>query len=111
LRTPTLEADNLSSYNAMAVGLPVVGFRTGCPTELIPTVQHGILVENANPRALAAGIQSVLALADQGRAMGERGADYAAQHLDIQASVDEFTRAYEQVARHRRPDRPAQTAA
>lgn len=95
LRTPIVEADTLASYTAMAFGLPIVGFDTRCPTELIPTVGHGLLARNEDPIALANAIRDLLRLRDRGRALGARGIDYAARHLDIGTSIEEFVGSYE----------------
>lgn len=94
LRTPVFEAENLSSYQAMAFGLPVVGFDTGCETELVTLVGHGRLAPNRDAGALAAAAASVLAMSDRGRAMGASGMDYCRAHLDIRRSIDAFTSVY-----------------
>jgi glycosyltransferase involved in cell wall biosynthesis len=107
LRTTLLEADTMSSYNAMALGIPVVGFRNQGATELVPRVGHGLLVSCGDPAALADGVRQVLSLPDRGRAMGARGRAYAAQHLDIGDSVAELVRSYAQVAASRAHARSA----
>jgi glycosyltransferase involved in cell wall biosynthesis len=98
LRTPVFEAENLSSYQAMAMGLPIVGFNTGCETELVNKVGHGILVPNRDAEALAQAIAQILMLPDRGREMGERGVEYGRDHLDISQMVVPFFAAYENLA-------------
>jgi glycosyltransferase involved in cell wall biosynthesis len=98
LRTTLLESDTLASYNAMAVGVPVVGFDCGGATELVPSAGNGILVRSADPAALAEGIRHILSLPDRGRALGARGIAYAARHLDLRVSVEEMVGSYERVA-------------
>lgn len=105
LRTPVLEADNLSSYQAIAMGLPVVGFDTGRDSELIPKAGHGILVPNRDGAAFARAIASILALPDGGEMMGELGAEYSRKHLDIQRTVSPFFSAYKTLGNRRRADR------
>ena len=81
LRTPIFEADNLSSYQAMALAVPVVGFDTGAETELLRQVGHGIIVPNRDPSALAKAAADILTLPDAGRSLGERGREYCQKHL------------------------------
>jgi glycosyltransferase involved in cell wall biosynthesis len=94
LRTPILEAENLSSYQAMAAGLPVVGFDTGNETELIRRAGHGLLVANKDAAALAQAAAHILALPDSGRALGKLGAEYCRQHLDIRQTISQISAAY-----------------
>jgi glycosyltransferase involved in cell wall biosynthesis len=99
-RTVLFEADNLSSCQAMAMGVPVVGFETGASTELIDKVGHGILVPIRDAEALAEAARRVLSLADRGRAMGNRGAEYCRAHLDIQKFVNQLTSVYSELRRN-----------
>jgi glycosyltransferase involved in cell wall biosynthesis len=97
LRTAVLEGDNLSSYQAMAIGLPVVGFATGRRTELIEKVGHGILVPPRDAEAIAAAVQRIFLLPDRGRALGEHGVDYCRAHLDLQQSVNMVVSMYTEI--------------
>ncbi len=99
LRTFLFEADNLSSFQAMSAGLPVVGFATGAETELIDKAGHGILVPVGDASKLADAIISILDLPDRGRAMGRRGAGYSERELDIRRSIELMTETYEEAAR------------
>jgi glycosyltransferase involved in cell wall biosynthesis len=94
LRTPVFEAENLSSYQAMASGLPVVGFDTGNETELIRKAGHGHLVANRDAAALADGVARILSSPDRGRALGRLGAEYCRRHLDIRQTISEISAAY-----------------
>ena len=67
LRTAIFEGENLSSYQAMAIGLPVVGFDTGCGNELIKKVGYGILVPNRDREALTRAVQKILNLQTEGK--------------------------------------------
>jgi len=93
-RTPVYEAENLCSYQAMAAGLPVIGFDTGVDTELLRSAGHGLLVQNRNADALAEAASEILLRPDRGAAIGRRGAEYARQHLDIRKSISELTDVY-----------------
>lgn len=94
LRTMVFEGDNISSLNAIGMGLPVVGFNTGNALDFIPKIGHGISVPNQDVEALAAAIRQVLALPDRGGAMGRLGIDYSHTHLDIKQGIDNFVSSY-----------------
>jgi glycosyltransferase involved in cell wall biosynthesis len=98
LRTNVVEGDNLSSFQAMAAGLPVVGFDTGSETELVPKARHGLLTENRNPAALAHALGEVIAAPDRAE-LGRRGSDYAAAHLAMEGVVRTCEAAYQELAR------------
>lgn len=91
LRTNILEGDNLSSVQAMAAALPVVGFDTESDAELVHEVGHGIVVENRNSIRFADAVCRLTTAADR-REIGERGAAYAtlhfSNHLVIRACQD-----------------------
>lgn len=101
LRTNVFEAENLCSYQAMAMGLPVIGFDTGCETELVHKVGHGILVPNRDTQALAKATAEVLMMPDRGRNLGSLGASYSRAHLDIRQAIDTFAAAYTALAKGR----------
>ncbi len=98
LRTNVFEAENLCSYQAMAMGLPVIGFDTGCETELLRKVGHGVLVRNRNSQELASATIGTLLLSDKGRKLGDLGAEYCRMHLDIRQSIDAFCSTYTTLA-------------
>jgi glycosyltransferase involved in cell wall biosynthesis len=102
LRTPVFEAENLSSYQAIAMGLPVVGFDTGCETELIPEVGNGILVPNRDGAAFARAMARILSSPDGGRTTGELGAEYGRKHFDIRQVVSMFFSVYSDLGEERR---------
>jgi glycosyltransferase involved in cell wall biosynthesis len=97
LRTLTFEGDNRASFAAMAMGLPVVGFDTGRASDHLARVGHGRLVPAGDVAALAAGAADLLTSPDRGRTLGERGATYAAAHLDIRDGVEMLTAVCEQL--------------
>ena len=98
LRTTTMEGENLSSRQAVAMGLPTVGFDSGCETDLIAKLGHGILVPNTDAVALAAATCEILSLPDRGSSMGARGVDYCNTHLGIQKLVDDLLSVYSQLS-------------
>jgi glycosyltransferase involved in cell wall biosynthesis len=93
-RTPIFEGENLSSYPAIAMGLPVVGFDTACKTDLIGKTGHGLLVPNKDSAAFASAVISIISLPDGGQAMGQRGVEYCYRHLDILQEVETLTSTY-----------------
>ncbi len=102
-RTPVYEAENLSSGQAMAMGLPAVGFETGSEAELelIGKAGHGLLVPPRDALALAEAARRILALPDRGRAMGARGAEYCRAHLDFQQLISMLVAVYSDLHRSR----------
>lgn len=101
LRTPVFESENLSSYQAMAMGLPVVGFDTGCETELLGKSGHGVLVPARNSEALAKAVVEMLSLPDRGARIGLRGVEYCRQHLDIDRTISDLVRLYQHLGAKR----------
>jgi glycosyltransferase involved in cell wall biosynthesis len=99
LRTTTMEGENISSRQAIAMGLPAVGFDTCCETDLIAKLSHGILVANADAAALAQATCEILSTPDHGVALGARGIDYCKTHLGIQKHIDDLMSLYTQLQR------------
>ena len=97
LRTNVVEADNLSSVQAMAAGLPVVGFNTGSEAELVNVAEHGLLATNRDPSALADAIRDLIGTGQRAR-MGEQGAAYARDHLSLDAVIRSCEQLYVDVA-------------
>jgi glycosyltransferase involved in cell wall biosynthesis len=97
LRTAVFEGENRSSYAAMAAGLPVVGFDTACPSDLLARVGHGLVVPNRDASALAGAVIEILTRPGHANALGARGASYARTHLDVRTSIDIFTSMCEEV--------------
>jgi len=100
LRTTTMEGENISSRQAIAMGLPTVGFDTYRDTDLIAKLGHGILVPNADAAALAAATCQILSTPDRGVARGARGVDYAKAQMGIQKHVDDLLSLYQQLSVH-----------
>jgi len=94
LRTMIFEETNLSTYQAMAMGLPIVGFDTGCETELLNKVGHGILVPNKSAEALSTAVAQILSMPGQGREMGSRGIEFSRINLDIRQAIEDMTTVY-----------------
>jgi len=98
LRTMLMESENLSSYHAMALGVPVIGFDTRVETELLDTVGHGQLVPVGSSVALADAVARILELPDRGASLGQRGAQFCAAHLDLDFTITDLVETYRQLA-------------
>jgi glycosyltransferase involved in cell wall biosynthesis len=101
LRSHILEGDNLSSLQAMALGLPVVGFDTRAPNDLLPQVGHGLRVPLNDIPAFADAIVSLLDGSVPPSVAGARGARFADQELDIQTTVRQLEDGYRRLAEGR----------
>lgn len=104
LRTTTMEGENTSSQQAIAMGLPAVGFDTCRETDLIAKLGHGILVPNGDAAALAAATRHILSLPDRGRAMGALGVAYCNSTLGMQKHVDDLLSVYTALQQKRMPE-------
>jgi glycosyltransferase involved in cell wall biosynthesis len=82
---------------AMAAGLPVVATRVGGIPEMVDH-ETGILVEPGDPDSLAVAISDILAGADMGRSLGERGAQRAAHRFDIRRQTSQLVAEYRKLA-------------
>jgi len=98
LRSALLEPENFSFYEAMASGLPAVGVATGEPRDLLVTVGNGIQVPMGAPSAFAEAVAGLLQFPDRGRSLGELGAIYARQNLNIRSSVNRLSSVYLRLA-------------
>ena len=98
LRLGLLEGDNMSSYVAIAMGLPVVAFDTGAETDLVPTVGHGILVPNGDTVQAALAVDRILTDPERARQLGARGAAFARDHLDLRTTITAYQRFYRELS-------------
>lgn len=94
LRTTTMEGENISSRQAIAMGLPAVGFDTTCETDLITKLGHGVLVSNGDESAFAAAVCEILSLPDRGSSMAAAGVEYCNAHMSIQKHVADLVSVY-----------------
>jgi glycosyltransferase involved in cell wall biosynthesis len=94
LRTTTMEGENLSSRQAIAMGLPTVGFDSCPETDLISRLGHGLLVPNEDAEALANASCTLLSLPDCGRAVGALGVAFSNENMGIQKHVDSLLSVY-----------------
>jgi glycosyltransferase involved in cell wall biosynthesis len=102
------EAFGMSLIEAMIYGLPVIASRVGGMTEIVDHEVTGLLVEPADPVALAQAICEVLANRHLQRAMGAAGRDRALERYSWHKSTDAlfalFDTAIDDLDRRPRPN-------
>ena len=99
LHTALFEPENFSYYEAMAMGLPLVGFDTGERPDLLHTGGHGLQAPRGDVAAFARAAVTLLQMPDRGRSIGARGFAYARRHLDLSGSVARLSQVYSDLAR------------
>ncbi|MBC7369562.1 MAG: flippase-like domain-containing protein [Undibacterium sp.] len=102
LRTGQFEGDNLSSLQALGLGLPAVGFDTRREVDVIRSAGAGLLVPIGDVDALALAAATILASPDRGAALGRAGAAYIDANLGIASLLHAYDAAY-YLAIERRP--------
>ncbi len=99
--TPSIEEGfGVVALEAQALGVPVVASRIGGLQEIILDEESGLLVEPADPAALAAAIRRLLRDAGLRRAMRARAIE-AAQRFSLDAHVDRLSSIYHELAARR----------
>jgi glycosyltransferase involved in cell wall biosynthesis/uncharacterized membrane protein YbhN (UPF0104 family) len=99
LRTYLFEGDNLSSLQALAMGVPAVGFDTNRETDVLRDAQAGLLVPPGDERALAGALDEVLSLPDRGAALGAAGAAHLDSKFDVHRLIEALEKNYRELAR------------
>ncbi|HZO50398.1 MAG TPA: glycosyltransferase family 4 protein [Gaiellaceae bacterium] len=94
LPTVAYEGFGLVTAEALACGTPVVGTAAGATPELLAPLDRRLIVETAEPSALAAGIRAGLHLADP--ALRARCRSYACERFDWKRAIESWERALEQ---------------
>lgn len=82
---------------AQAIGLPVVSCRSGGVVEVVQDGVTGLLVPEADPRALAEALGRLLADGDWRRRLGAAGPGWVADRFDLRANTAELEVLYDQV--------------
>lgn len=96
LRTNLLEGDNLSSLQALGLGIPIAGFATGSEFDIVQAIGAGILVPIGDATALAGAIRTILSQDDRGASLGQVGATHVNSHLGIDSLLQAYAGAYAQ---------------
>jgi glycosyltransferase involved in cell wall biosynthesis len=89
------EPKGMSLLEAMASGVPVVQPRRGAFIEVVGKTGGGVLVDQDDPEALAAGLHSVWADAGIRERLGRTGYEGVRRHYTIAHSADRLSAVYE----------------
>jgi len=102
------EGLSLAALEAMALGKPVVASRVGGTPEVVADGETGLLVEPANPEALAGALASLLRHPERARRMGDAGRKRVERLFDLERTVDQIEAVYRELSCARRgsPDGP-----
>lgn len=87
----------LSTIEAQASGLPVVGTMVGGIPEVVVDGQTGLLVPPRDPPALSGAIEKLLDRPDLRHSMGARARERATRRFGWERHVDLLTEVYERI--------------
>jgi glycosyltransferase involved in cell wall biosynthesis len=94
----TIECLGLTFVQAMFVGTPVIATRIAGAPEVIRDGHEGFLVEPGDARALARGVEKVLALPPEARKeVGRRGRERALELFDEKEVLKDLFQAYDRL--------------
>jgi glycosyltransferase involved in cell wall biosynthesis len=100
------EGGPISILEAMAAGLPVVASDVGGVRELVADGVTGLLVPAADPDALGAALERLLADRELRRRLGAAGRERAAERFDTRSQRDAHLELYaRELARRDKPSR------
>jgi glycosyltransferase involved in cell wall biosynthesis len=89
------EPKGMFLLEAMASGVPVVQPRRGAFIEIVGKTGGGVLVDQDDPEALAAGLHSLWADAGMRERLGRTGYEGVRRHYTIAHSADRLSAVYE----------------
>jgi len=94
------EGLSLSALEAMALGKAVIASRVGGTPEVVVDGETGLLVEPADPEALARALAALLQDPQRAREMGEAGRERVARIFDLERVVDQVEKVYARMRRN-----------
>ena len=95
------ESFGMSLIEAMAAGLPVVAARGGAVADLISDCKNGLLVEPANPAAIANAVETLLGKPELRNSIACRGRKMVCRQFSYESITSELLQLYQNiVARH-----------
>ncbi|MFZ0448288.1 MAG: glycosyltransferase, partial [Desulfatiglandaceae bacterium] len=96
------EALSISIIEALSMGLPVIGTRTGGIPEVVRHGQNGLLVEKENREELLKAISYLASHPEICHAFGLKGRQVFLQQFSEEKMVDRHLKLYRSVTRHSR---------
>jgi glycosyltransferase involved in cell wall biosynthesis len=93
------EGLGIAALEAMAVGLPVVAYRTGPLPEVVEHRKTGLLVDEADDQALSEAIHFLLAHDQEARKMGEEGRSRVRNHFSVEDTASRHADFYRDLLR------------
>jgi colanic acid/amylovoran biosynthesis glycosyltransferase len=96
------EGTPVSLMEAQACGLPILSTRHSGIPEVVAGGQSGLLVPEGEAEALAEGLLTLLARADDWPEMGRRGREHVAREYDLDDWTDHLLALYDTVVAGRR---------
>jgi glycosyltransferase involved in cell wall biosynthesis len=93
--TSRSEGFSISIVEAMATQLPVVATRCGGPEQIVDDQRTGLLVENASPEAVAAGIERLRDDRSFASALGRAARTAVQERFTASAQTRAYERVYE----------------
>lgn len=101
LRTSVNEGVNLTTIQAMAAGLPTIGFKTPTPKEIIADNINGLLVELGDATSLGQAISRVNSEKELLYRLGQAARAQVGRYFDIQMIAHFYENAYSALREHR----------
>jgi glycosyltransferase involved in cell wall biosynthesis len=105
------EGVSVAALEAMASGLPAVITDVGGMRDAVVEGDHGMLVPPRDAVALADAVERLILDSAARRTAGQRAADHAHDHFDLNPQVDRLVAVYEDLVARARPHAAAQAAA
>ena len=87
------------ALEAMAAGIPVVGWRTPELLEIVDDGVSGFLVNTGDRTALASRLNSLLNEPELAARMGQAGRARVREHYNISRVIEHYLRVYEELSR------------
>jgi len=88
------EGLGIAALEAMAVGLPVVAYRTGPIPEVVVDGETGVLVDPGNHLGLASSVRALLNGGKTASTMGDKGRQRVMEHFLVDATADRHAAFY-----------------
>jgi len=92
------EGFGLSALEAMGAGLPVVASRVGALPSFVIEDRTGLLVDPADPKALAAALEGLASDPGHRARLGASAAEYVRAHYPIEAMMRKTLEVYEELS-------------